>query len=348
MKNFRKQFGGQLTDTLIKRYGQSENWKEGKFQNLEDTGMSISFWDIPKLLYRQFTDKEKREPATPLPIAPFNKASFLREGADFNYIWYGHSALLIRMNAKTILIDPMLGPNASPIAPFKTKRFSENALALIDDFPEIDLMLLSHDHYDHLDYDSIQKLKNKTRNYYVALGVKRHLIAWGIDPGLITEFDWWNNTSYADIQITFTPSRHFSGRGLTDRAKSLWGGWAFKSENLNIWFSGDGGYGDHFKTIGRKLGPFDFGFMEAGQYNEKWRQIHMFPEESVQAALDAQVKKAMPVHWAGFALAQHDWTEPATIFKNTAKEKGLEVTFPKLGVPYTLSETQTEAWWPIR
>lgn len=345
MKNFKKQFGGKLTDTLTDRYNQSENWKDGKFLNLEETSMSINFWEIPKLLYKQFSDKEKREPAKPLPIIPLDKTAFLLDDTNFKYIWYGHSVLLMRMNAKTILIDPMLGPNASPIAPFKTKRFSEDTLNLIDDFPEIDLMLLSHDHYDHLDYDSIQKLKNKTKEYYVALGVKRHLVAWGINPEIITEFDWWNDATFMDIKITFTPSRHFSGRGLTDRSKSLWGGWTFKTENQNIWFSGDSGYGTHFKEIGEKLGPFDFAFMENGQYNEKWHQIHMFPEESIQAALEAKVKKVMPVHWAGFALAQHDWTEPADRFQEAATKNNLDVSFPKLGEICSIEDLNDNAWW---
>jgi len=344
MKKLKKQFGGKLTDELTERYNQSKNWKKDKFLNLEETSMSVNFWDIPKLLYKQFTDKEKREPAKPLPIASFDKAAFLLDDVSFKYIWYGHSVLLMRMNGKTILIDPMLGPNASPIAPFKTKRFSENTLDLIDDFPEIDLLLMSHDHYDHLDYDSIQKLKSKTKQYFVALGVKRHLVSWGIDAELITEFDWWNESVISDINITFTPSRHFSGRGLTDRSKSLWGGWAFKTDTANIWFSGDSGYGNHFKEIGKKLGPFNFGFIENGQYNEKWHQIHMFPNESIQAAIDGRVKKSMPVHWAGFALAQHDWTEPAEQFKEEAKRKQLEATFPKLGELHTIADTNGP-WW---
>ena len=195
--------------------------------------------------------------------------------------------MLMRVNNKTILIDPMLGPDAAPIAPFKSKRFSESTLSLIDQFPEIDLLLLSHDHYDHLDLASIKKLKPKVKQYYVALGCGRHLEHWGIDPVQIREFDWWDNASFEAINITFTPSRHFSGRGLRDRFKSLWGGWVFKTETESIYFSGDGGYGKHFKEVGEKLGPFDFGIMECGQYNEQWHQIHMYPEEAIQAAIDA-------------------------------------------------------------
>jgi len=307
--------------------------------------MAIGAKDIPGLLYKQLTNRKVREPQNPLSVATFNKESFLSEESKGKFIWYGHSVLLMRLMGMTILIDPMLGSDASPIAPFKTKRFAENTLNLIDDFPEIDLLLISHDHYDHLDYDSIQKLKAKTKKYYVALGVKRHLVSWGVDAELISEFDWWDELNFEGVQITFTPTRHFSGRGITDRAKSLWGGWVFKTTEENIWFSGDGGYGEHFKEVGERLGPFDFGFMECGQYNELWRQIHLFPDESVQAAIDAGVKKAMPVHWCGFALAMHPWEEPANDFEAHAKQLGLNISYPRLGQQFSTSESINIKWW---
>ena len=345
MKKFKQQFGCKMTPELKATYEQSPQWKADKFENQVETNMSLSIWDVPELLYKQFCKKDDREPQSPLPIAPFDVDAFLADDVNFKCIWYGHSVVLIRMSGKTILIDPMLGPNASPIAPFKTKRFSENTLDLIDELPPIDLMLLTHDHYDHLDLDSIEKLKSKTKQYYVALGVKRHLTAWGIDAAQVREFDWWDQANFDSISITFTPTRHFSGRGVKDRAKSLWGGWVLKSDHENIWFSGDGGYGEHFKEVGAKLGPFDFGFMECGQYNEKWHPIHLFPEESVQAAIDGQVKKAMPVHWAGFALAQHSWTEPADDFHTHAQTKGLTVCYPPLGETLTLNSEDYQAMW---
>jgi L-ascorbate metabolism protein UlaG (beta-lactamase superfamily) len=239
----------------------------------------------------------------------------------------------------------MLGPNAAPIAPFPVKRFSDKTLNLIDELPQIDLLLLSHDHYDHLDFESIQKLKPKVKHYFVALGVARHLIKWGIPKNDITEFDWWGNQSFNTIDITFTPTRHFSGRGLTDRAKSLWGGWAFKTATENIWFSGDSGYGGHFKDIGTRLGPFDFAFMECGQYNKNWHQIHMYPEESVQAALDAGVTKIMPVHWAGFTLAQHSWTDPVDRFVKEAAKQQILFSNPVLGSLHTYHEEIRHRWW---
>ena len=206
-------------------------------------------------------------------------------------------------------------------------------------------MLISHDHYDHLDYDSIQKLKNKTNQFYVALGVKRHLVSWGIPENIITEFNWWDEIPFEEIQITFTPTRHFSGRGLTDRAKSLWGGWALKTAKENIWFSGDSGYGEHFKEIGTRLGPFDFAYMECGQYNENWHQIHMYLEESIQAAIDANAKNIMPVHWAGFALAQHTWIEPVERFNQEAINKNLAYCLPQIGELFSSDHSLTNSWW---
>ena len=252
----------------------------------------------------------------------------------------------MRMHEKNILVDPMLGSNTTPIAPIPNKRFSENTLSLIDDFPEIDLILITHDHYDHLDLASILKLKNKTHLFYVALGVKRHLVSWGIHPEQIIEFDWWDQQSIYDIRITFTPTRHFAGRGLNDRAKSFWGGWALRTNNENIWVSGDGGYGAHFREIGERLGPFDFAFMECGQYNDYWRQIHLFPDESIQAPIDAKVQKAMPIHWAGFSLSfQHKWYEPAEMFVNTAEEKNFNYLLPKMGEVFSKDNDWTENWW---
>lgn len=339
-----KQFGGSLSAELKARYAQSPHWQEGKFLNLEETTMAIGLGDIPGLLKKQLFDREGREPAAPLPWQGFDAAAFAKAEST-QILWYGHSALLLKVAGKTILIDPMLGPDASPIAPFSTSRYSKDVIDVIDDFPEIDLLLLSHDHYDHLDLASMKRLMGKVKQYYVALGTARHLHAWGVEESVVQEFDWWEEAALGDICITFTPSRHFSGRGLTDRAKSLWGGWVLRTAGESLYFSGDGGYGEHFKEVGRRLGPFDFGFMECGQYNELWHQIHMYPEEAVQAALDAGVKKAMAVHWAGFALALHHWKDPIERFVACAEKEGLPVICPEIGeaVEY---ETHTDShWW---
>ena len=178
-----------------------------------------------------------------------------------------------------------------------------------------------------------------------ALGVERHLIKWGVPPEQIQIFDWWDEVNFHGISIRFTESRHFSGRGLSDRTKSLWGGWIFKTAHHNIYWSGDGGYDDHFKDIGAQYGPFDLGFMECGQYNEFWRPIHLFPDEAVQAAIDAQVKVAVPVHWGGFALSTHLWQDPAEEFMTHAATKGQSIETPEVGQIIHVGKTPTQYWW---
>lgn len=341
----RKQFGAKPNKEELDRYATSKNWDGEKFVNFEKTGINISFQDIPKLLYKQFLDKKEREPKADISILSVNFKEFLKPSREAKFIWYGHSVLLMRIQETTILIDPMLGQNAAPISPFSVNRFSENTLELIDQFPEIDLALISHDHYDHLDLKSIKKLQGKVKKFGVALGVKRHLTKWGVEESIITEFDWWDDISINDIKITFTPSRHFSGRGLKDRAKSLWGGWVFKTSEENIWFSGDGGYGEHFKEIGEKMGPFDLGFIECGQYNEKWHQIHMFPKECIKASKEAGAKKVMPVHWGAFALAHHPWKEPVEKFLEVAEKENLEVLKPEPGEIFKIRDKFLYSWW---
>lgn len=342
----KKQFGGKLTKELKRRLSQSANWKGKSFENLVETKMDIKLKDFPGMLYQNFFKTKGRTPKNPIPIEAFDKASFLAPNESAKFIWLGHSVILLNVAGKIILIDPMLGPDASPIAPFKTKRFSNGTLDLIDGLPEIDLVLLTHDHYDHLDLASIKRLRTKVKKYWVALGSKRHFEKWGIFPEKVKEFDWWDKSELDGIEITYTPTRHFAGRGVADRNKSLWGGWVIKSQTENIYFSGDGGYGDHFKTVGEKLGPFDFGFMECGQYNELWRQIHMFPDESVQAAIDAKVKRIMPVHWGGFSLALHHWKTPIREFVKSAEEKQMDWVSPKLGNQNVINETfDSGSWW---
>ena len=341
-----KQFGGKVTPQEIQAYSRSKHWDGEKFCNLEETTMDIPFKAIPKLLYRQLFQRKDRLPARKIPLVPFNAEEFFAETDASKCVWYGHSALLLRINGLTLLIDPMFGQDAAPIAPFSIKRFNAVSIDLIDVLPEIDILLMSHDHYDHLDLKSIEKLKPKVKKYAVALGVGRHLKQWGISSEDITEFDWWENAVFKDLTITFTPTRHFSGRGIKDRFKGLWGGWVFNNGKENIWFSGDGGYGKHFTEIGEKLGPFDFAFMECGQYNTLWRPIHLFPDESVRAAQDAKAKVLMPVHWGSFNLSDHDWKEPVECFVEECAKATIPFQTPQIGEIFLPSKTSnTHPWW---
>lgn len=341
---YNQQFGGKLTPKHVERYAQSPHWNGKKFVNAVPTSMDLSVKDMPKLIREQFRKDAHREPAAPLPVEAFDLAAFNSHN-EFTYIWYGHSAFLMKMDGVTFAIDPMMGPDAAPIGPMRTKRFSENTLDIIDNWPPLDAVLFTHDHYDHLDYASIQKLKEKVGHWYVALGVGRHLERWGVSTADITEMDWWDQANLGSVQLTFTPSRHFAGRGPTDRAKSFWGGWVLKTESENIYFTGDGGFAGHFEEVGKRFGPFDLCFTECGQYNEKWRPIHMFPEESVQAAIQSNSAKAIPYHWGGFRLALHAWTDPVEEFIQHAEEKDLTYQLPRLGAVNTVANGNTEKWW---
>ena len=343
---FNPQFGGRISPKLKLNYERSPQWDGKKFLNSTETVMNISLKTLPGLLKQQFTDRKSRSPQSPLFIIPFEEKTFNTRPDQPKFIWYGHSVLLLQINGKNLLIDPMFGPNAAPIAPFAVKRFSEDTLELIDSLPAIDLVLITHDHYDHLDYASIKRLRNRSKRWFVALGVSRHLERWGVPKEQISEFDWWQKGQFEDIEVTFTPSRHFSGRGLSDRAKCLWGGWVFKTTEHSIYWSGDSGYGTHFKEIGEQFGPFDWGFMECGQYNALWHHIHMFPEEAVKASFDALVKQAIPVHWGGFPLALHTWKDPVERFVAEANRQDLPFLIPRPGEIIKFDESQhSEKWW---
>lgn len=342
---FHPQFGGRLKKHHKESYARSKQWNGKEFENLVETTLSIGPKEIPGLIKAQFVGKKVREPDQPIPIIPFDAQAWNAAPEKAKFIWYGHSVGLLKIEGLTLLVDPMFGPDAAPIGPLKVKRFSENALDVIDKIPKIDAVLFTHDHYDHIDLKSIKKLMPKVDRWLVGLGIGRHLERWKVPSSNIAEFDWWEELDLNGVKITYTPSRHFTGRGPFDRQQTLWGGWAFKTDQQNIYWSGDGGYGEHYKEIGSRLGPFDHAFMENGQYNELWRQIHLHPEESVQAALDAGARLATPVHWAGFNLALHPWKEPIERFTTEAEKKGLQLSTPRVGQVMNLGDTGGEDWW---
>ena len=338
-----EQFGGKVTKGEKAKLSLSTQWDGKKFVNQLETGMDFSLKDFPALLFQNIKGKSARAPQKNLDYISFKTNKI--NAALPQFAWFGHAAMYLQLAGLNLLIDPMLGPDASPIGPIRTKRYSENTLSIIDDLPEIDAIFITHDHYDHLDLASIQNLKGKTSRFFVALGVKRHLERWGIPAHKIEEFDWWDEGKIDSVKFTFTPSRHFSGRGLTDRAKSLWGGWMFQTQTHQVYWSGDGGFGPHFEKIGERFGPSDWGFMECGQYNKLWQQIHMMPEEAVKAAIDAKVKNAIPVHWGGFTLALHHWKDPIDRFVQESQMLRQDILTPKIGEQVNMGEIKTDFWW---
>ena len=342
------QFGGKDSAQDIIDYNKSGHYKDGKFQNLIPTNADdMTFAKMLSVSKDFILGVPRTKPEFDFPQEKVDSI-YLEESIHINkLIWFGHSAFLLQLDGKNILLDPMLGESPSPHPFIGTKRFNKELPIEIEKLPKIDAIIISHDHYDHLDYESIQLLKEKTAIFFVPLGVGKHLKSWGIDSNDIKELNWWDETEFKDIQLAFTPSRHFSGRGFSDGSSSMWGSWVIKGKTKNIYFSGDSGYGPHFKEIGDKYGPFDFAMMECGQYNENWVNIHMVPEETVEASIDLKTKVMMPIHWGAFALSLHAWDDPILRVTKKAKTLNLPITVPIIGEIITLNKIDLSIleWW---
>ncbi len=343
--NFAPQFGAPPSGSHLERIKESSNYNSGQFQNQVITTMDIGWKDGPELMYEWLFKNNNREPSKPLPVA-FSENGLDNVSGSF-YTWFGHSAILLQIDGKTIFLDPMLGEAASPVS-FMTRRFEYQEPIDIEALPErIDAVIISHDHYDHLDYSSIIKLKNRVSEFYTPLGVGSHLERWGVPSSKITELDWWQSSNIDEIEIIATPARHFSGRGLSDRNKTQWASWVIVGKAEKIYFSGDSGYGPHFKEIGEKFGPFDFAMLECGQYNMRWEAIHMLPEQTVQACLDIHCQKMMPIHWGAFNLSLHAWVDPVERALKAGEEQKIEVITPTIGKKLSLAESSINVnhWW---
>ena len=345
--NTSPQFGGKHTKEDIKRYQESGHYEEGKFINLSPTNLDMSFKNIVAILKDQMKGNPNKKPNFKFPQQAVDSLDLEQTKAEDKLIWFGHSSFLLQLDNKNILIDPMLGNSPSPHPWLGTSRYNETLPIAIEKLPKIDFVLISHDHYDHLDYGSIQQLKDKVSKFFVPLGVAAHLKSWEVNNDKIEEVNWWDETTFGNIELAFTPSRHFSGRGIMDNSSTMWGSWVIKGKNKNIYFSGDSGYGEHFKEIGEKYGPFDFAMLECGQYDTKWADIHMMPEETAKAAVDVNTKIMMPIHWGAFTLAMHDWNDPVIRVTKKAKELNMPILIPEIGQEITLEKItlNSEEWW---
>lgn len=348
--NFSPEFGGSATEEQKLEYAKSGHYEDEKFVNLIPTSLDMNFSKGIEVMREMSRDVPGREPSKEIPVLKIDSLDIVEKPKSLNRItWFGHSAFLLEIQGKNILIDPMLGDVPAPHPMLGSPRFNEELPIAIEELPKIDAVIISHDHYDHLDYGSIKKLKEKVDQFYMPLGVGNHLRSWDVEDERIHELNWWDEVEYGEFKFICTPSRHFSGRGLFDRSSTMWGSWIIQTDSINIYFSGDGGYGPHFREIGEKYGPFDFAMMECGQYNENWSEIHMMPEETAQAGIDVKAERIMPIHWGSFRLALHSWTDPVLRVSAKARELNLPITTPKIGEAIILSEEEsvfpTEAWW---
>ncbi|WP_166246461.1 MBL fold metallo-hydrolase [Paenibacillus turpanensis] len=339
-------FGGDLSKEQAAEFKALDHFQNGRFVNQAPTRMDLRLPDMLSMLKDSMTGGKDRSPRDRLPVGAIDWARI--NDAEDSLTWFGHSAFLLSIDRKKLLVDPVFGPAASPVSFVGSKRYTGSLLSRLDELPNLDAVLITHDHYDHMDYPSIQKLQHKTAQFFVPLGVGSHLIRWGVPKEKITELDWWGEVTFAGITVAMTPSRHFSGRGIFNRDSTLWGGWVIIGERTRFYTSGDGGYGEHFKEIGKKYGPFDIALMEGGQYDRRWATIHMTPEEAVQAFQDVRGKVMMLIHWGAFTLAYHGWTDPVERGLRKAEREEVQLLAPNIGETVFLQKDLSKAvspWW---
>ncbi|MCQ6567417.1 MBL fold metallo-hydrolase [Bacillus mycoides] len=314
-----------------------------KYMNQIPTDVSFNPKNIIGLMTDYFKMKTKLRPVKNLPIVLSNKNNESLESVT----WFGHSASLLKIEGKKLLLDPMFGDASSPFPVFNSKRYSGAFSLEHDELQEIDAIIISHNHYDHLNYKSIMQLKDRAKHFYVPTGVAQYLIKWGISPSKISEHNWWDEITFDNIKLVCAPARHFSGRSMTDRDCSLWCSWLILGQETKVFFSGDSGYAPHFKEIGEKYGPFDLTLMECGQYDTRWSAIHMLPEETVQAHIDVKGELLVPIHWGAFTLALHEWSDPIERVTKEANRLGVNIATPQIGEAITLQSKDypTAAWW---
>ena len=289
------------------------------------------------------TPKIDPEPTAPLPTVKID----LKQLPQSNniLIWLGHSSFYIQLSGKRILIDPVLSDYASPIS-WSTKAFKGTHIYDPKDFPNIDFLIISHDHWDHLDYPTVIALKDKIGNIICPLGTDAHFLRWGFPAKQIHALDWNERFSSKDLIIHALEARHYSGRSL-DQNKSFWAGYLIESDNYRIFFSGDSGYSPHFKEIGKRFGRIDLALLDSGQYNERWRFIHMNPDEALRAAKDLQAQNFIPAHIGKFCISMHPWYEPFERLSQKAEKEKIQLITPKMGEPLYLSRhlPRQLAWW---
>ena len=339
------------TNRPVADYPASPQSVEGKFRNpkprpAEGVGhMGRILWDFA------FNKPAASVPAAPPQLLPLTPQA-LEAAPDRSLFRLGHSTLLIKLRGGFWITDPVFAERASPFSWMGPKRFHAPPIAL-EDLPPLRGVLLSHDHYDHLDRDAVVALASKTDLFLTPLGVGDRLVEWGIAKAKVRQFDWWQETEIDGLRIIATPAQHFSGRGLFDGDRTLWASWALidtpsatGETELRLFFSGDTGYFDGFGEIGRRLGPFDVTFMETGAYDPKWAYVHMQPEETVQAHADLRGRVLLPIHNGTFDLAMHVWNEPFERVSALTAERGITLATPRMGEHFNLAAPQpTSAWW---
>ena len=338
-------FGRLPSGARLERIKASPHYVNGRFQCLEpvenimegDENRWVATWKFV------FGDKTGLVPPAPIPTRKTDWNALPRN--EDIVIWLGHSSVYMQLGGQRILIDPVFSSYASPVC-FINKAFPGTNIFTAADMPELDVLAISHDHWDHLDYETVAGLKPKVKQVVCPLGVGEYFEQWGFAANQLCEEDWDTEIRLADdLQVHILPSQHFSGRFLTPNPTE-WCGFAFITSKRRVYYSGDGGYGSHFKAIGKRFNGFDLAIMENGQYNKAWHRIHLLPEETAQAATDVGAKALLPMHNGKFALARHPWDEPYRALTDASKGQAYQLITPLIGEPVHLGDVHPfDRWW---
>jgi L-ascorbate metabolism protein UlaG (beta-lactamase superfamily) len=342
-----KSLGTRADGARLERMRASPLWANDRFQNLHPIPPNLRDSSVPMPSIKDFMfGGERRTPPGPLPSMSPLSTWAKKPHSGLRVTWLGHSTMLIEIDGVRVLTDPVWGPRASPSALVGPKRFQPVPVTLRE-MPPVDVVVISHDHYDHLDYPTIRALAKTRVPFVTSLGVGAHLEYWGVQPERITELDWWESwpVPNSDVALTAAPSQHFSGRGFKDRNATLWSSIAVRSPKHAVFFSGDTGLTTEYRSIREKLGPFDVVMLEIGAFHPSWGDIHLGPEHALEAR-SMLGGIFMPVHWGTFALAMHAWDQPAERLLELAPRSGAQLLMPLLGEPVEPAHAESvEPWW---
>ena len=337
--NIIKALGAKPSGQRLKRM-QSLTYFDGRFHNALPTRHFMG-----KAAGRWIRGAPNRVPKAPVPTVRLNPDTLTSLPATPHLTWLGHSACLIELDGLRILTDPVLIGRSSPSESAGPKRFFESPIA-VSELPPLDIVLLSHDHFDHLSYLTALALKSKTKRWLIPLGVGAHLEYWGVEKDRIHEFEWWESQRVEGVEFTFASCRHFSGRSLVDKDRTLWGSWCVRGPSGSLYFSGDTGMSTHFREVGERLGPFDVTLIESGAYDPGWPDVHLGPEQALEGHRAVRGSLMLPVHWGTFDLALHSWIEPAERLLD-AKAPQDHLTLPQPGARFDWDTPPPIArWWP--
>ena len=322
----------------------SPNHKDGKFVNIEpEAGIELSWERVSEL----FQSYDRQEPVGAFPVVSIPAERFnTPPEPGLRLSWFGHASVLIEIDGYRVMTDPVLSDRASPFSFAGPTRFHQPPIAL-EDLRGIDAVVISHNHYDHMDKATVTHLANQGTRFFVPIGNRDQLLSWDVPPEQVTALDWWQGNPVGDLQITATPARHYSSRGTFDYQETLWAFWVISGPTASVFFSGDTGYSPEFIKVGSQFGPFDATIIKIGTYGpgQMWYDIHMPPEESLQVHQDVGGKALLPVHWATFDLGNHEWDEPIIRTLKAADHFGVRVLTPKVGAFVQPEDVDQENWW---